>query len=112
MTFARQLISYPAVSLGLAMLVLHLWANGAYGYFRDELYYIVCGRHLAWGYVDQPPLVPLIAWASDAAFHGLRGLRLLPALAAAATVALTVSAARLLGGGRYAGWLAGLAVLS
>ncbi len=94
------------------MLILHLWLNGSYGYFRDELYFIVCGRHLAWGYVDQPPLVPLIAWASDAAFHSLRGLRLLPALASAATVALTVSAARNLGGGRYAGWLAGLAVLA
>ena len=85
--------------------------NGSYGYFRDELYFIVCGRHPAWGYTDQPPLTPILAWASDAAFHTLRGLRLVPALAAAATVALTAHAARLLGGGLYARWLAGLAVI-
>ena len=107
----RGLLDHPALVLGLAALALHLWVNGAYGYFRDELYYIVCGRRLAWGYTDQPPLTPLIAWASDAAFHSLRGLRLVPALASAATVALTAHAARLLGGGLYARWLAGLAVL-
>ena len=62
----------PVFVLGLATFALHLWVNGSYGYFRDELYFIVCGRHLAWGYTDQPPLTPLIAWASDEAFHSLR----------------------------------------
>jgi 4-amino-4-deoxy-L-arabinose transferase-like glycosyltransferase len=112
MSRLRPLLNHPALALGLATLVLHLWVNGDYGYFRDELYYIVCGRHLAWGYVDQPPLTPFLAWASDAAFHNLRGFRLVPALAAAATVALATQAARLIGGGLYASWLAGLAVLA
>jgi dolichyl-phosphate-mannose-protein mannosyltransferase len=105
-------VDRPVFVLGLATFALHLWVNGSYGYFRDELYFIVCGRHLAWGYTDQPPLTPLIAWASDEAFHSLRGLRLAPAAASAATVALTATAARVLGGGLYAGWLAGLAVLA
>ena len=105
------LIDRPELVLGLATLALHLWVNGSYGYFRDELYFIVCGRHPAWGYTDQPPLTPLIAWASDEAFHSLRGLRLPPALASAAMVALTAHAARLLDGGLYARWLAGLAAL-
>ena len=68
--------------------------NGCSGYLRDELYYIVCGRHPAFGYTDQPPLIPVIAWASEAAFHSLRSLRLVPALACAVTVALTAHAAR------------------
>ncbi len=94
-----RLLDHPAICLGLTAFALHLWVNGSYGYFRDELYYIVCGRHPAWGYTDQPPLTPLIAAASDAVFHSLRGLRLVPAIASAATVALTASTARMLGGG-------------
>ena len=107
-----RIANRPELVLGLATLALHLWVNGSYGYFRDELYFIVCGRHPAWGYTDQPPLTPFIAAASQAAFHSLHGLRLVPALAGAGTVALTAYAARALGGGLYARWLAGLAVLA
>ncbi len=101
------IIDRPELVLGVLTLALHVWVNGSYGYFRDELYYIVCGRHPAFGYTDQPPLIPVIAWASEAAFHSLRGLRLVPALACAVTVALTAHAARMLGGGLYGRWLAG-----
>jgi 4-amino-4-deoxy-L-arabinose transferase-like glycosyltransferase len=111
MSRAFRLLEHPAACLGFAALALHVWINGSYGYFRDELYFIVCG-HPAWGYTDQPPLMPLIAAGSDAAFHSLRGLRLVPALASTATVALTAFAARMLGGRLYACWLAGLVVLA
>ena len=101
----------PSVVLGAACLLLHLIVNNRYGVFRDELYFIVCGQHLAWGYVDQPPLAPLIAAASHALFGtALEPLRLAPALAMSATVALTADFARMLGGGRFAQWLCGLAV--
>jgi hypothetical protein len=46
--------STPAVILGAACLTLHVAFNASYGVFRDELYFIVCGRHPAFGYVDQP----------------------------------------------------------
>ena len=102
----------PSVVLGLMTLAIHLLFNSGYGFFRDELYFIVCGQHPAWGYVDQPPLVPLIAAQSYALFGNfLVGFRLAPALALAATVALTAEFARVLGGGRFAQWLAGLCVL-
>src|ERR1017187_5169270 len=42
-------------------LLLHLYAGRHYGYFGDELYYLACAQHLAWGYVDQPPLIALVA---------------------------------------------------
>lgn len=103
----------PGLSLGLTALALHLWANTGYDYFIDELNFIVCGQHLAWGYIDHPPLVPLIARIARELFgDSLLGLRLVPALAAAGLVALTAEAARRLGGGLFARWLAGLAVLA
>jgi hypothetical protein len=102
----------PSVLLALACLVLHALANGHYGFFRDELYFIVCGDRPDWGYVDQPAIVPLLASWSHFAFGGfLLGFRLLPALSMTATVALTAELARRIGGSRFAQWLAGSCVL-
>jgi hypothetical protein len=96
-----------AIKLGL-----HLIFNRGYGYFRDELYYIICGRNLAIGYVDQPPLVAFIA-AIEEKITGtsLSSFRFLPALAGAIKVLLAGLIAREMGGRRYAQLLAGAAVL-
>jgi Dolichyl-phosphate-mannose-protein mannosyltransferase len=100
------------LSLAGVALVLHFLSNGRYGYFRDELYYIACGRHLAWGYVDQPPLVAVAARVSRAWLgHSLFAIRFFPAVAAAAAIFLTGLIARELGGGRFAQGLAALAIL-
>src|SRR5215470_10332674 len=80
-------------------LLVHLLTNGRYGYFRDELYYITCARHLAFGYVDQPPLSILLLRLSQMLLgDSLFAIRFLPALAGAAIVALTGIIARELGG--------------
>jgi hypothetical protein len=78
--------------------VLHSCVAGRYHMFRNELYFLVCGRHPAFGYVDQPPLVPLLAAATQ--LFGLKTWLLrLPAVAAAvALVPLSAEFARLLGG--------------
>ncbi|HEY1429848.1 MAG TPA: glycosyltransferase family 39 protein, partial [Candidatus Tumulicola sp.] len=92
-------------------LVLHLASAGRYGYFRDELYFIACAKHLAWGYVDQPPLVAVAAWLSSPAGYSLVALRALPVVAAALTAALAATMAGELGGGRFARVLAALATI-
>jgi 4-amino-4-deoxy-L-arabinose transferase-like glycosyltransferase len=109
---AKKIWSRPSLLLALASLILHLLANGHYGFSRDELYFIVCGSRPDWGYVDQPAVVPLLAAWSHALFgDSVLGFRLLPALAMAATVALTAEFTRLIGGGRFAQWVAGTCVL-
>ena len=85
------------------VLAVELLLAGRYGVHRDEWYFLVAGHHLAWGYVDQPPLTPALARLSDMLFGGsLLGLRLLPALAVAAVVVLAGGLARELGGDRRA----------
>ena len=103
--------SLVAVAAALKLL-LHLYAGRHYGFFVDELYYLDCARHLAWGYVDQPPLIALVAKIARTLFdHSLSGIRLPAALAGAATVLLTGLLARELGGGRFAQGLAALCFL-
>jgi 4-amino-4-deoxy-L-arabinose transferase-like glycosyltransferase len=74
-----------------------------YGYHRDELYFIVAGSHPAFGYPDQPPLVPLLSWAMHELAPGsLLVLRLPSAIAAATTTVLAALVAREVGGSRRA----------
>src|ERR1700722_14992925 len=105
-------LARPSIVSGATCLLLHLIIISRYGVFRDELYFIACGEHPALGYVDQPPLIPLIAGASYALFGTtLLPLRLVLTLAMSATVALAAELVRTLGGGRFAQWIGGLAVL-
>ena len=95
-----------------AALLLHGATAWRYGYFRDELYYLACGEHPAWGYVDQPPLIGWVAWLLEHTIGtSLWALRLLPALAGTATIVLAGVIARELGGRRWAIFLASLAAL-
>src|SRR4051812_9989340 len=92
-----------------ATLLVHLAVAGRYDFFRDELYFIICGRHPAFGYVDQPPLVPLVSAATQLFGEHLFLLRGVAALVAAATVLMVCRLARLVGAGRFGVALAGLA---
>jgi hypothetical protein len=103
----------PIVAFAFAALAFHLLVNtfGGYGIFRDEYYYIACSKRLAAGYVDQPPLAMFLLAGNRAVFGVSQlGLRVLPAVAHALTVALGGLMARRLGGRRTAVSLACLAV--
>jgi len=109
--FAARLVG----GLALFELVLLLATTGAFGYgfFIDELYFLACSRHLGWGFVDMPPLMPALTALSRWLFgSSLLAVRLLPAFSGAALVLLTGLLARELGGRRFAQGLAALAVIT
>src|SRR5229473_6128753 len=100
------------LAIALGKLVLHCVFNSRYGYFRDEFDYMSCGDHLAWGYVDQPPLLPFLVRVSRMILgDSLRSIRFLPALATSAVVVLAAMIAREFGGRRFALILSAVAVL-
>ncbi len=111
----RSLLGVPgrvdAIAWAMAAMVFvgHALVAGHYDAFRNELYFIVCGRHPAFGYVDQPPLVPLLATLTQAGGDNVWLLRIPAAIAAALLVPLTASLARLAGAGTRGAWLAALA---
>src|SRR5271163_561515 len=99
-------------AIALAKLFFHIYFNNRYGYFRDEFDYMSCGDHLAWGYVDQPPLIPfLIRIYRSVLGDSLRGIRFIPAVASSLLVIQTAVLARELGGRRFALLLSAIAVL-
>ena len=101
----------PAIVLYIAtaVLALQLATANRYGYFGDEMYHMACGEHMAWGYVDQPPLIAVFAWLTRHLFGtSLFAIRLFPALASFVLVWLAGLLTRELGGGRFAQGLAAL----
>lgn len=104
-----MIISYFAV----LNLILHLVAIENYNYFRDELYYFACSDHLAFGYVDHPPLAMLLLKIIRFFFgDSLIAIRIVPVLGGAALVVLTGLMARELGGKRFAMLLAAAAAFA
>ena len=107
--------AWPGARLGALLvaagvLALHLALATRYGYFRDELYYIVAGRHPALGYFDFPlGIAMLTALIGHTLGYGLLALHLPPALAHAALVLVAAEIAGELGGGPFARLLAALA---
>ncbi len=106
--------SLPSAVWLLAALeaAIHLVTPREYGFFTDELYFLACGEHLDFGYVDMPPLTALQAWVARHLFGtSVTGVHLFPALMGAGLVLLTALLARELGGGRFAQGMAALCIV-
>ena len=110
---ALRLAAIFAAAKLLLQFALTLWTlHIGYSYFRDEFYYIACGRHLAWGYVDHGPIVALQARLGELLFgDSAFGIRVLSAAAGAVMVFLTGLIAWALGGRRPAQALAMFGVI-
>jgi hypothetical protein len=95
--------------IAAVFVALELALSGRYGFMQDELYFIEAGRHLAFGYVDQPPLTPLV----DRVTSLLLGVtptavRVVPALAGGAVVVVAARFAALFGAGKLGRVIAAL----
>ena len=95
--------------IAAAFVALELAVSGRYGFLQDELYFIEAGRHLAFGYVDQPPLAPLLTRVTGVLGVSPTAIRIVPALAGGAVVVLAARFAALFGAGRFGRVLAALA---
>src|SRR5438093_4438407 len=103
----------PLIAIVAAKAAVTLATDNRYGYHRDELYYVVSGHHLALGYVDFPPVTPVLARVTEAVFgRSLIGLRVPALLAGVAVVLLTAGMARHVGGSARAQWLAALTMVT
>ena len=110
----EYLVSSTAIVSCIALIdfIFHVLIAGNYGYFRDELYYIVAGQHLAFGYVDFPPVIALLAASMNVvAADSLVSIHVVSALAGAATVFVSALIAKELGGGRKAQVLTAIATM-
>lgn len=104
------LVGYVAV----AKIVMHVLTNQRYGFHRDEFYYVVGGQRLGLGYVDHPPITPLMARLATEMFGptSLEGLRLFPAVAGGGMVVLTAIITQQMGGRARTQLLAAIAVVA
>jgi Dolichyl-phosphate-mannose-protein mannosyltransferase len=100
------------LAIAVAKFFFHWYFNNQYGYFRDEFDYMSCGDHLAWGYVDQPPLIPFLIRICRAILgDSLRNIRFIPALASSLLMVQTALIAREFGGRAFALLLSAVAIL-
>lgn len=107
-----DLLILAALSFVLVLYHILTSAFSGYGYFIDEFYYIACSKHLAFGYVDHPPLsIFILAVSRWVLGNSLAAIRLFPALAIGTTAFLAGIIARRLGGSCIAMMIAALAVV-
>ena len=107
--FASLAVPWPVLLIAGLMVAGLLVLAGSYGFHGDEMYFVVAGQHPAFGYVDQPPLTPLLS-AASVALLGVSptAVRILPALEMGLIVVLIALMVRDLGGTRRAQTLAAI----
>jgi 4-amino-4-deoxy-L-arabinose transferase-like glycosyltransferase len=106
---SRDRLPLPVWVIAAIFVAVELAVSDRYGFLQDEMYFIVAGHHLAFGYVDQPPLAPLLTRVTDVLGVSPAAIRIAPALAGGAVVVIAARFAALLGGGRAGRVLAALA---
>ncbi len=110
--YLRQPIAI-AVFLAFCKLLLFIYIGNRYGYFRDEMYFLACAEHLAWGYPDHAPLSVFLAkFSREILGDSLHAIRFLPEFAGALRILITGFIVKEFGGKHFATLIACLAVLA
>ena len=105
---ASDRVPFLAWVSAAVFVAVELAVSGRYGFLQDELYFLVAGHHLAFGYVDQPPLAPLLTRITGIVGVSPTAVRIVPALAGGAVVVMAARLAALFGAGRAGRVLAAL----
>ncbi|HEY2473305.1 MAG TPA: glycosyltransferase family 39 protein [Candidatus Cybelea sp.] len=103
-------LSPIAYGLALAAVAVHLALCHRFGLYRDELYFVDCAKHLAWGYIDQPPLAPFVTWLTAPLGYPVWAIRFFPAVLSGVTILLGCAIAREFGGAAFAQILTGVTI--
>jgi Dolichyl-phosphate-mannose-protein mannosyltransferase len=101
-------VPWPVWVIAAVFVAVELAVSGRYGFMQDELYFIAAGHHLAFGYVDQPPLAPLLTRLTDILGVNPTAVRIFPALAGGVVVVAAAKLAALMRAGRLGRILAAL----
>ncbi|MBK9792235.1 MAG: glycosyltransferase family 39 protein [Sphingobacteriales bacterium] len=83
----------------------------AYDLHRDEYLYLAEANHLAFGFIEVPPIISLFAWLIKISGNSVFMVRLLPALFGALMIAVTWKTVEEIGGAVYAQVLASITLL-
>jgi len=83
---------------GVQFVLPFLLQNGRYEPHRDEFLYLAEAHHLAWGYMEAPPLLSLLGWITNHLGTQLFLIKMWPALFGCGTFILAGTIALKLGG--------------
>jgi hypothetical protein len=86
----------------LKIVIPYLLQNSIYEPHRDEFLYLAEGHHLAWGFMEVPPLLSVFAWLTHIFGDGMFWIKLWPSLFGAATFIISGEILLSLGGKSFA----------
>src|SRR6516162_6408590 len=99
MTKNNRLLYFLAL---LKIIIPYLLQNPVYEPHRDEFLYLAEGRHLAWGFMEVPPMLSVFAWLIHILGDGMFWVKLVPSLFGAATFIVAGKIVQSLGGKNFA----------
>ena len=86
----------------LKIIIPYFLQNPVYEPHRDEFLYLAEGHHLAFGFMEVPPMLSIFAWLTHLFGGGMFWVKLWPSLFGAATFIVAGKIIQSLGGKRFA----------